>query len=412
MSDTKKTKIPKQSPDRAARRAERRKRERERRQRVTVLALLGLVAALVALCGWRYAGYADFQRMRAAVEVETFYAGTHVEGIDVSGLTLSEAQARWKAEIEPAYAGRAVTLSDGTAVTAAMVGYQSDYFDALEAAYAAGRSGGLGERYGVLSQAGSGVDYAVTRTFYTQSGLEAFASALADAIDAEPVEPVVERLDASSYEFVFTEGVTGKELNQQALVRDIAAAFDAGASDVALDIDETPVAAPTSEYGVIAYVSTDAGSSSSARLHNIRTAIKSIDGLKLDPGEQFSFNEIVGKRTKANGYRKAKAYYGMSDIMEYGGGICQLSSTLYASVLGAQLRVDERHEHTRRVWYMKKGYDAAIDWGRKDLRFTNNRDEPIYIGCVVDKNENVRVAIFGRIEPGDPGLDAPAPGKK
>jgi vancomycin resistance protein YoaR len=95
--------------------------------------------------------------------------------------------------------------------------------------------------------------------------------------------------------------------------------------------------------------------------------------------------------------------------MEYGGGICQVSSTLHAAVLGAKLQIDERHEHGRRVWYIKKGLDATVDWGTKDLKFTNNRDEPIYIGCVVDDNDRVRIALFGKLREGDPGLTEKQP---
>lgn len=85
-----------------------------------------MIVVLLALCGWRFAEYKGFQSMRAAVEVDTFFDGTTVEGIDVSQMTLEQALAHWEENVESAYSGRFVTLSDGRRVTAAEVGYSSN----------------------------------------------------------------------------------------------------------------------------------------------------------------------------------------------------------------------------------------------------------------------------------------------
>ncbi|NLD58461.1 MAG: hypothetical protein GX647_02215 [Clostridiales bacterium] len=404
MSENAKPRTEAGAQKRRTTRAERRLMIKRRRRRALALSLLAAVVALLSLCGWQFAEYADFRRMRAAVEAEAFLAGTTVGGVDVSGLTLDEAKARWAEEVEPAYYNRAVRLSDGTEVTASMLGYESNYQDVLKAAYASGRSGGLEDRYEAVLQAKAGVEYPVSRALYTREGVDAFVRSFAAAVNAEPVAATASGLNLATYEFMFSGGTPGKRLNEEKLAADLMAAFDGGGTAVELDIEEVAPPEPTAQYGIISYMITDASSSSTARLHNIKTAMATINGTRLDPGEMFSFNEVVGPRTKDAGYRKAKAYYGMQDIMEYGGGICQVSSTLHAAALGAKLQIDERHEHGRRVWYIKTGLDATVDWGYKDLKFTNNRDEPIYIGCVVDDNDRVRIALFGKLEEGDVGL--------
>ncbi|HIS03043.1 MAG TPA: VanW family protein [Candidatus Pullichristensenella avicola] len=385
-------------------RAQQRAEERRKRQGKVVLALAAAIVVLLALCGWQFAEYKGFQSMRAAVEIDTFFDGTTVEGIDVSQMTLEQALAHWQQNVESAYSGRYVTLSDGTRVTAAEVGYSSNYADVLKAAYEAGRQGGFGDRVDTMSTMENGVEFVVSRTLYTPEGIAEYVDARGDEIDCLPVDPEMTGFDAENYEFIFSEGSAGRKLDREALRADLTSAFEnGGGGEVEMHVEVTPCVAPTGKYGIIATYSTDADSSTGSRIHNIRLAMQTINGTCLQPGEMFSFNGVVGERTDERGYRQAKAYYGMQDILEYGGGICQVSSTLYAAVQDAHLEVNERHEHSRRVYYIPDGRDATVDWGHLDLKFTNNRDEPIYIGCFVDDEWQCHVAIFGKLEEGDYG---------
>ena len=386
-------------------RAQQRRMAQRRRQVHLSFALLALIVLLLGLCGWQYAEYRDFQTMRSAVDIATFYDGTYVEGIDVSDMTLEQAKEYWAENIEPQYSQVSVALSDGTEVTAEMVGYSSNYEDVLQAAFRAVREGGLEQRYEALGNMTGGMDYVVSRTLYTQEGVEAYVEHMAGLIDCEPTTPAMSHFDTDQLKFVYADGAPGLTLNQDALREDLLSAFSqGGGGEVTLDIAEEEPAIPTDEYGMIAIYITSADNSSSARLNNIRLALKTINGTKLEPGQMFSFNGVVGERTKEAGYREAKAYYGMRDILEVGGGICQVSSTLYASVLVAKLEVVERHEHGRRVYYIPSGWDATVDWGHKDLKFINNRDETIYFGCRMDDSDNCYVAIYGKLEEGDYGL--------
>ena len=146
-------------------------RKRRRRQMRAILALAGLIVVLLALCGWQFAEYKGFQQKRAAVDGHTFFEGVFVEGVDVSDMTLDEALDYWETTIEPAYASRTVTLSDGTQIVAEDVGYTSNYRQVLRAAYDACRTGGLEDQYQTLGGIGAGMDYSVSRSFCTREAL-------------------------------------------------------------------------------------------------------------------------------------------------------------------------------------------------------------------------------------------------
>ena len=155
----------------------------------------------------------------------------------------------------------------------------------------------------------------------------------------------------------------------------------------------------SSRYGMIASAVTDASSSSSNRIENIRLAMSIIDGTRLAPGEQFSFNDRVGERTKARGFKVATAYSGGTVTEEVGGGICQVSTTLFNAVVKADLRVDERHPHSLTVSYVDLGKDAAVDWENKDLKFTNTSEDYVFICCQVTDDKRLRIGVFGRLLP-------------
>lgn len=113
------------------------------------------------------------------------------------------------------------------------------------------------------------------------------------------------------------------------------------------------------------------------RTNNLELASAMIDGTMLLPGEEFSYNETVGERTEANGYKEAKviAEYGYTDGI--GGGVCQPASNLHAAAFYAGLEITERWTHRFRVKYMPPGLDATIDWGKKDLKIRNNTPFPV-----------------------------------
>ena len=134
--------------------------------------------------------------------------------------------------------------------------------------------------------------------------------------------------------------------------------------------------------------------SSKNRNNNVGKAVEKLNGLVMMPGEQLSYNNLLGKRTKENGYLEADAYLGGQVVKEYGGGICQVSSALYYCALLSELQIDERTNHTFRVNYLPLSYDATVSWGGPDFKFTNDRAYPIRIDASMTDKE-LKVSIVG-----------------
>ena len=133
---------------------------------------------------------------------------------------------------------------------------------------------------------------------------------------------------------------------------------------------------------VLAYAHTD-HTWNSNRTRNLELACEAIDGYILKPGATFSFNDVVGERTAEKGYKAATVYSGMESVQELGGGVCQVSSTLYYCTLYADLEVVSRAVHTFTVDYVPLGMDATVYWGSLDYQFKNNTDYPIKINASV-----------------------------
>ena len=127
---------------------------------------------------------------------------------------------------------------------------------------------------------------------------------------------------------------------------------------------------------------------------NLKLACKAINGVVLLPGEQFDYNQTLGKRTAEKGYKAAGAYVNGVTVSDIGGGICQVSSTLYYCTLFADLQIDARRAHSYVSSYMPMGMDAAVSWGGPDFRFTNNTKRPIKIEAWV-ADGYVHVKILG-----------------
>lgn len=147
---------------------------------------------------------------------------------------------------------------------------------------------------------------------------------------------------------------------------------------------------------VLAQKSTTLTGSSSARINNITHAAASINGLILNPGEEFSYNKALGQRTTAAGYQAAGAYSGGQVVQEVGGGICQVSSTLYYCTLISNLEITQRSCHYFGVSYLPAGLDATVSWPTPDFKFKNSSEYPIKIEASVDKTANaVIIKIYG-----------------
>lgn len=129
------------------------------------------------------------------------------------------------------------------------------------------------------------------------------------------------------------------------------------------------------------------------RLNNINLGVKKLNGAIINAGEEFSFNSHVGPRTEKEGFEKAIIFDGHGNKMDgYGGGVCQISSTLYNAVLSAGLPVTERHEHSRSVPYIESGKDASVSYDSEDLKFKNTTNKTLKINANTD-NDTLNISI-------------------
>ena len=144
----------------------------------------------------------------------------------------------------------------------------------------------------------------------------------------------------------------------------------------------------------LASKSTSLSGSSGNRINNITLAAQKINGVIIEPGKSFSYNTTVGQRTTARGFREAGAYVNGQVVNEVGGGICQVSSTLYYCTLYSNLKILARTNHYFPVAYIESGLDATVSWGAPDFRFENNRTFPVKIVAYVS-NGAVTVEIWG-----------------
>jgi vancomycin resistance protein YoaR len=135
---------------------------------------------------------------------------------------------------------------------------------------------------------------------------------------------------------------------------------------------------------------------SGARYKNILMACNSLNNTIVWPGQEFSFNETTGPRTAERGYLPAPIIIGGGFDVGFGGGVCQVSSTLYNAILQARLRITERHAHSQPIHYVPEGKDATVSYGDQDLRFINQRAGPIIV-----KTQLVRGMVCAEIWGGE-----------
>lgn len=140
--------------------------------------------------------------------------------------------------------------------------------------------------------------------------------------------------------------------------------------------------------------STGYSASAEARKSNIALACKLLNGTEIGIGEEFSFNEIVGERTEERGFSSAKVIENGKFTEGVGGGVCQVSSTVYNCALLSGMTVSERHRHSLAVSYVEPSFDAMVSFSYADLRFFNDSKAPVLL--VADANgERLRVRIYG-----------------
>ncbi len=230
------------------------------------------------------------------------------------------------------------------------------------------------------------MDYTVTdcQTLNAQTLLDTYGIKATDAV-----------LDTTNY--TASQEILGYGFDAAALQ----AQLDAAAEGETLTVPFTYINAAQTKAGIesqffcdiLGEVSTN-HTSDSNRNTNLKQACKALNGYLIRPGETFSYNAALGQRTTAKGYKPAGAYSGGKNVETVGGGICQVSSTLYYACLKADLEIVERTNHGFMVSYMPYGMDATVSWGSLDYKFRNNTYYPIRIKAWVSGGQ-VHIQLLG-----------------
>jgi len=229
--------------------------------------------------------------------------------------------------------------------------------------------------------------------------VKAEAAACGAKWDKKAKNGSIDKFDAASGKFVFAGEENGFAIDQDKLAADISQAlkdkkFDAKITATGSEVaPEISAASAKEKYKTISSFTTNTTANQN-RNTNVRLAAEAINGTVIKPGQEFSFNGTVGQRTEAKGYKGAAAYNNGEVVQEIGGGVCQVSTTLYNAVFKAGLKISSRRSHTFEPSYVTPGRDATVSWDQPDFKFINNSSTAIGLRASY-ADQKVTVSVYG-----------------
>ncbi len=348
-------------------------------------------------------------------EITTSYAGSRVvldestvilEGVyagalDLSGMTIAEATASITTYMD-SLGDEVLTVQLGSATfttTLSELGFSYDLTNVVENAATLGQEGGLIQRYKVQMDLKYDKVILDVPHSLSEDKVDSFIASELSIYDVSAVEATIKR---SGGTFVVTQESDGQKTDAEATKESILTAVEDNLYEGNLLVEATVVVTtPTKTYAALSTISdllgtysTNYSSSASGRKTNIKVASSNINGTVLMPGESLSVSDAMLPRTAENGYALAGEYSNGETVQAYGGGVCQVATTLYNAVLRAELQIDKRYPHSMLVSYVDPSCDAAIASGSKDLVFTNNTENAIYIAASCD-GSTLTFSIYG-----------------
>ena len=232
---------------------------------------------------------------------------------------------------------------------------------------------------------------------YDTKSVDRFVTYLSTLLDKPAVNATI---GMENNQLVYSDEAMGRGVNKDALVTSILNTNPFSGDTLSIPMQdlepETTRQMLEGQYVLRGAYTTGFASSPKNRKYNIRFGADKINGTILKPGETFSTNEVLGKRTKKNGWKTATAYEGGEHVQQAGGGVCQLSSTLYNAALYADMEIKERRNNSMPVSYVDKGRDATINSVGNiiDFKFRNNTSGDIIIIAYTDGN-TLHMEIYG-----------------
>ena len=332
----------------------------------------------------------------------TIMNGIYFDDIDMSGKTYDEAVKLIRDKVRSMSEANITLNSIGgnsVSVTAQELGLAWNDTNLVADALYVGRSGNIVERYKERKDLEHDRKVYPINVEFDRATVEAIVNEQGDRYNVEAKNATLSKSDG---DFVVTPGTKGEKIDANASISRIMSNLDNfTGSDLTIDmvvVEDIPKA--TAEdlekvHDVIGRYKTSFKTSNADRSGNVRNGTRLVNGTVLLPGDSFSMYQTVSPFTEENGYYLAGSYLNGMVVESLGGGICQVSSTLYNAVLRAELQVDERHNHSMIVSYVDLSSDAAISGTSKDFQFTNNTEYPIYIEGITTEDKQVVFTIYG-----------------
>ena len=335
---------------------------------------------------------------------ETILKGVSIDKLDVSGMTREEALAALES-YEKNLGGQSIKLGIGDNVIEAKLsdlGVTFDNEDLVDEAIGVGHAGNIVKRYKDqkdLQHSGK------TFPLSWQTNEDTVRTYVENNCTKYDKKAQNASLTRENGAFNFVAGTEGLELNVDSAVRTISDYLEnSWTSDNTEVLNlETQITEPEGSAEELANIkdllgsfTTSFSTSGSNRCKNVSSGASHINGTVLYPGEEFSAYETVSPFTEANGYAMAGSYLNGEVVDSMGGGICQVSTTLYNAVLRAELNVTERSPHSMTVHYVDLSEDAAIAGTYKDFKFVNSTEYPIYIEGYTTSDKKITFNIYGK----------------
>lgn len=360
--------------------------------------LIGVVAAVVVvIC----VAFAIIAAPLTTLKEGQIHAGVFLGPVDVSNLTEAEAEAKVLDYINEYEKGK-IAFKVGQEekdFNADELKIQWTDKEAVKAAYKVGREGSIFSRYNVLKALEKEKVVIPVKLSYDEEATNKMIGQMAKEFNNEAQDASIRRENGK---FVIEEGKEGIVLDEEAAKTVIEEYFGSK-----WNVDERQVELPATIQqpkgsveelqkiqDCIGSYKTYCGFGES-RVQNIVNGTKRINGHVIYPGETFSANAAMEPYDAQNGYVLGGAYENGTVVQSYGGGICQVSSTLYNAALLAEIEIAERSPHSMMVGYVQPSMDAAIAGTWKDLKIKNNFDVPIYIEGYV-KDGYVNFNLYGK----------------
>ena len=323
--------------------------------------------------------------------------GVEVSGVNVGGLTKEAAAEHIQDWASHRYKQTiAFTALDKRWMgTLQDFGARVDVQNAVDRAFAVGREGNIINRIiCTLTSNGSGKQIEA-KIVLDKYRIKKTISKIAKAVNRPHKDA---RMTIADGELRIEQDSSGIKLDEKKSVKVIWQAMMDGSAAVSLpiDIDKPDITAKDASAidTLLATFTTRFNPGKRDRTHNLILAATQVNGIIIKPGTQFSYNDIVGPRVGERGYREAPIFVKGKLEPGMGGGICQVSSTIYNVVLLSGLKVLQRGPHSRTVPYVRPGRDATVAYGSRDFRFENSNASPIALISRLDRSQ-LTVEIYG-----------------